>query len=163
MKKSVRFLAVVMAIGMLLNMAAFAAPASEITGGEIIKTTAADPAQQSVSAVGKPAPEYCEYNEGVVLVKYDGELTLDMLAELDAVSAEPLYKGSVWHTVTLGETVTTAEAVTYLKDLDCFDAVDYDYIMKADGEVQSVDISGNTYAENLTYLETLGVKKGWES
>jgi hypothetical protein len=52
------------------------------------------------------------------------------------------------------------EAFKYLTELDSFEAVDYDYIMKADGEVQSVDISGNTYAENLTYLETMGVKKG---
>ena len=37
MKKSVRFLAVVMAIGMLLNMAAFAAPVSEVSGDELIK------------------------------------------------------------------------------------------------------------------------------
>ena len=31
-----------------------------------------------------------EYNEGVVLVKYDGEFTEDVLAQLDFVSAEPL-------------------------------------------------------------------------
>ena len=102
-----------------------------------------------------------EYNEGIVLVKYDGEFTTNVLSQLDFVSAEPLYKGSSWHTVTLGESMDTVEAVEYLTALDCFEKVDYDYVMKADGEVQSVDISGNTYAEDLTYMDTLGVKKGW--
>ena len=104
-----------------------------------------------------------EYNEGIVLVKYDGEFTENVLAQLDFVSAEPLYKGSSWHTVTLGESMDTVEAVEYLTKLDCFEKVDYDYVMKADAEVESVDISGNTYAEDLTYLDTLGVKKGWEN
>ena len=104
-----------------------------------------------------------EYNEGVVLVKYDGEFTENVLAQLDFVSAEALYTGSQWYTVTLGESMNSAEAVQYLNELGCFEKVDYDYVMKADAEVESVDISGNTYAEDLTYLETLGVKKGWES
>ncbi|MBR2850416.1 MAG: S8 family serine peptidase [Clostridia bacterium] len=72
-----------------------------------------------------------EYNEGVVLVKYDGEFTENVLAQLDFVSAEPLYMGSSWHTVTLGESMDTVEAVEYLTELDCFDEVDYDYIMGA--------------------------------
>ena len=103
-----------------------------------------------------------EYNEGVVLVKYDGEFNENVLAQLDFVSADPLYKGSSWYTVTLGESMDTVGAVKYLTELDCFENVDYDYVMKnTDGEVSSVDISGNSYAPSPEYLETLGVKNAW--
>lgn len=60
----------------------------------------------------------------------------------------------------LEDGVDTEEAVKYLHKLDVFETVDYDYVMKSDGE--TVDISGNTYAEDLTYLDTMGIKNGWE-
>lgn len=101
-----------------------------------------------------------EYNKGVVLVKYDGALTSSLLGDLDVKSVEQLFKGSKWHTILLEDGVDTEEAVKYLHKLDVFETVDYDYVMKSDGE--TVDISGNTYAEDLTYLDTMGVKNGWE-
>lgn len=101
-----------------------------------------------------------EYNKGVVLVKYDGALTSSLLGDLDVKSVEQLFKGSKWHTILLEDGVDTEEAVKYLHKLDVFETVDYDYVMKSDGD--TVDISGNTYAENLTYLDTMGVKNGWE-
>ena len=138
MKKTVRLLAMVMTVCMLLNTAVFAADV-ETAAGSVSVDNVTEQTYESVQS--NDAPEIGSYNEGVVLVKSEKALTLDMLAELDAVSAEPLYRGSVWYTVTLADTVTTAEAVVYLRELDCFDAVDYDYIMKADGEVESVDIA----------------------
>lgn len=101
-----------------------------------------------------------EYNKGVVLVKYDGALTSSLLGDLDVKSVEQLFKGSKWHTILLEDGVDTEEAVKYLHKLDVFETVDYDYVMKSDGD--TVDISGNTYAEDLTYLDTMGVKNGWE-
>ncbi len=101
-----------------------------------------------------------EYNKGVVLVKYDGALTSSLLGDLGVKSVEQLFKGSKWHTILLEEGVDTEEAVKYLYKLDVFETVDYDYVMKSDGD--TVDISGNTYAEDLTYLDTMGVKNGWE-
>lgn len=101
-----------------------------------------------------------EYNKGVVLVKYDGALTSSLLGDLDVKSVEQLFKGSKWHTILLEDGVDTEEAVKYLHKLDVFETVDYDYVMKSDGD--TVDISGNTYAEDLTYLDTMGIKKGWE-
>lgn len=101
-----------------------------------------------------------EYNKGVVLVKYDGALTSSLLGDLDVKSVEQLFKGSKWHTILLEDDVDTEEAVKYLHKLDVFETVDYDYVMKSDGD--TVDISGNTYAEDLTYLDTMGVKNGWE-
>lgn len=101
-----------------------------------------------------------EYNKGVVLVKYDGALTSSLLGDLDVKSVEQLFKGSKWHTILLEDGVDTEEAVKYLHKLDVFETVDYDYVMKSDGD--TVDISGNTYADDLTYLDTMGVKNGWE-
>lgn len=101
-----------------------------------------------------------EYNKGVVLVKYDGALTSSLLGDLDVKSVEQLFKGSKWHTILLEDGVDTEDAVKYLHKLDVFETVDYDYVMKSDGD--TVDISGNTYAEDLTYLDTMGVKNGWE-
>lgn len=101
-----------------------------------------------------------EYNKGVVLVKYDGALTSSLLGDLDVKSVEQLFKGSKWHTILLEDDVDTEEAVKYLHKLDVFETVDYDYVMKSDGD--TVDISGNTYAEDLTYLDTMGIKNGWE-
>lgn len=101
-----------------------------------------------------------EYNKGVVLVKYDGALTSSLLGDLDVKSVEQLFKGSKWHTILLEDGVDTEEAVKYLHKLDVFETVDYDYVMKSVGD--TVDISGNTYAEDLTYLDTMGVKNGWE-
>lgn len=101
-----------------------------------------------------------EYNKGVVLVKYNGALTSSLLGDLDVKSVEQLFKGSKWHTILLEDGVDTEEAVKYLHKLDVFETVDYDYVMKSDGD--TVDISGNTYADDLTYLDTMGVKNGWE-
>lgn len=70
-----------------------------------------------------------DYNEGVVLVKSEDELTAEMLGELDYTKAEPLYAGSAWYAVTLADSVNTEDAAEYLASLDCFDAIDYDYVM----------------------------------
>lgn len=103
-----------------------------------------------------------EYREGTVLVKYDGEMTDHILDQLGLASAEPLWNGSEWYTVTIGETRNTRETVAYLRELGCFAQVDYDYIMKGDGEVASVDVSSNPeYTKQESYLDTLGVGKAW--
>ena len=107
-------------------------------------------------------PEAGTYNEGVVLVKYDGEFTENVLAQLDFVSAEPLYMGSSWHTVTLGESMDTVEAVEYLTELGCFEKVDYDYIMGVTADTASAEVSGNP---NYASQKNHGVHKipeGWE-
>ena len=107
-------------------------------------------------------PEAGTYNEGVVLVKYDGEFTENVLAQLDFVSAEPLYMGSSWHAVTLGESMDTVEAVEYLNELGCFEKVDYDYIMGVTADTASAEVSGNP---NYASQKNHGVHKipeGWE-
>lgn len=75
------------------------------------------------------APETGTYNPGVVLVRVEGDMTPDMLAQTSAVSSEPLYDGSDWYLLTLEEGADTAETVEQLRNSQLFDAVDYDYIM----------------------------------
>lgn len=105
-----------------------------------------------------------DYNEGIVLVKDTTKsLKKSDFASVGVKSVQPLYKNSTWYQVELADKSATESTVNYLNSLNVFDKVDYDYVMKADGEVQSVDISGNTYAEDLKHLDTLGIKKGWES
>ena len=70
-----------------------------------------------------------DYREGVVLVKYSGEMNDTVLSQLDVASAEPLYTGSSWYSLALNDTSKTVETVSYLRELGCFDKVDYDYIM----------------------------------
>ena len=147
MKNVVKFLSVLMVLCMLLSSCAQGVV--EVANA-IIDTPEENGAVNSVISNSEitnvPSPEQDkaenlsasnqlgttpkgEYNEGVVLVKYDGEFTENVLAQLDFVSAEPLYMGSSWHTVTLGESMDTVEAVEYLNELGCFEKVDYDYIM----------------------------------
>ena len=128
------------------------------TTNNTAEDTIPEPDEPAASA---PAPG--SYNEGVVLVKYDGELDERVLAQLDFTSAEPLYRGSTWYTVTLGDSMTTPEAVEYLRALDCFDKVDYDYVMKADAEVESIDVSSNpTYESQKKHHGTHKIPEGWE-
>lgn len=174
MKKTVKLLSLLMIFCMLLSSCAqgvdgvvdaIADGVKENHAAEVVIPNAENATMNQVSSPNKDnaVPEKGTYNEGVVLVKYDGEINDNVLSQLDLVSATALYSGSSWYSVELKADADTAETVNYLRELDCFDEVDYDYIMKADAEVESVDISGNTYAEDLSYLETLGVKKGWES
>lgn len=102
-----------------------------------------------------------DYNEGTVLVKCDGEFSNGLLSELKYDSVEELYVGSKWRKITLATDTTSVEAVKYLHDLDIFERVDYDYVMQSDATETKVDISGNSYAPNPEYLNTLGVHDAW--
>ena len=101
-------------------------------------------------------PEKGTYNEGVVLVKYDGEFTENVLEQLDFKSTEPLYAGSAWYTVTLGESMDTVEAVGYLTELGCFDKVDYDYIMGTTDKPED-----NPNYDNQVNLGLSNIPYGW--
>ena len=57
--------------------------------------------QLSASNKNDAIPEKGTYNEGVALVKYDGEMNDTVLSQLDLVSATALYSGSSWYTVEL--------------------------------------------------------------
>lgn len=103
-----------------------------------------------------------DYVEGTVLVKYDGTLDQSLLSELNFDSVRQLYNGSKWYEITLCENVDTIEAYDYLNNLNRFEKVDLDYIMKGDGEIESVDISGNPESGNQTaYLDSQGILDGW--
>lgn len=105
-----------------------------------------------------------EYNEGVVLVKYEEEtaLTADMFGDVAVASFAPLYRGSAWYKVLLETASETVAAVKSLAALGRFVAVDYDYIMNGDADVHSVDISANTESIDVSYLDAMGIRDAWD-
>lgn len=171
MLKQTKWLAVLLAAVLMLGSCAqiggavLAARVGMPAGaGEVAAQPEAAPGLSASAAETHPAGDEPagEYREGTVLVKYDGEMTDHILDQLGLVSAERLWSGSEWYTVTVGETRNTRETVAYLRELGCFAQVDYDYIMKGDGEVTSVDVSSNPeYTKQEGYLDTLGVGKAW--
>ena len=171
MLKQTKWLAVLLAAVLMLGSCAqvggavLAARVGMPAGaGEVAAQPEAAPGLSASAAETHPAGDEPagEYREGTVLVKYDGEMTDHILDQLGLVSAERLWSGSEWYTVTIGETRNTRETVAYLRELGCFAQVDYDYIMKGDGEVASVDVSSNPeYTKQEGYLDTLGVGKAW--
>ena len=103
-----------------------------------------------------------DYNKGVVLVKNKDGVSKSALSDISYTSVEQLYVGSSWYKITLKDNQDTEEAVKALAKTEHFEEVDYDYIMQADGEVQSIDISGNSYAPNPEHLNKLAVQDAWQ-
>lgn len=107
-------------------------------------------------------PEKGTYREGVVLVKYDGEMTQQVLEQLGCMSATPLYTGSSWYVLELAEGDDTVAKVTYLRQLDCFGKVDYDYVMSNGSETSSVDVSHNPDYDKHDHHHTHKIPEGWD-
>ena len=105
-------------------------------------------------------PEKGTYNEGVALVKYDGEMNDNVLSQLNLVSASALYSGSKWYTVELAADADTVETVTYLRSVGCFEKVDYDYIMGTT-ETGEADVTNNPNYSQQTNLSVSKVPQGW--
>lgn len=86
-----------------------------------------------------------EYNEGVVLVKVKKSFDKNDLGTLAFTSAEALFKGSKWYTVTLADKTATEAAVEYLSNLNAFESVDFDYVMGVtDKETENPNYSQQT-------------------
>ena len=128
-----------------------------ISNNEITNNSGAE--QLSASSKNEYAPEKGTYNEGVALVKYDGEMNDNVLSQLNLVSATALYSGSSWYTVELKAGADTAETVNYLRELDCFEAVDYDYIMATTGPKE--DAEGNPKYDDQVNLGLSNIPNGW--
>lgn len=103
-----------------------------------------------------------KYNEGVVLVKYAEEITDEILSQLNFISAERLYPNSLWYKVVLPSKENTKETVDYLRELGCFEEVDFDYVMGTDGEVDSIDVSHNPGHGKQPNFDVHKVKEGWK-
>ncbi len=100
-----------------------------------------------------------EYNKGIVLVKTPEEVDKDSL-KLDIQSVERIYPQSSWHKIILdGE--DTVSAVKYLRSTNMFQKVDYDYVMGVSAEIESIDVSSNPYASDLSYLDTMCINQAW--
>ncbi|MBQ0010492.1 MAG: S8 family serine peptidase [Ruminococcus sp.] len=174
-----RILSVFLMLGILLGATSCALTpmlpaASEETGSPAVKEnvpaipgTVGEMAQRTSAISGKTgvtAPKTGEYQEGSVLVKYEGEaaLTAEAFGEVAIVSVEPLYRDSVWYQVLLANPDETVSAVEALSALGTFEAVDYDYVMKGDGDAHSVDISANAETIDVAYLDAMGIRDAWD-
>jgi len=177
MKKTVKLLSLLMVVCMLLSSCAESVGevvntiVDNTTNDSVVDNSAsgnestgnANTEQLSASVGNEAVPEKGTYNEGVALVKYDGEMNDTVLSQLNLVSATALYSGSTWYTVELKADADTVEAVTYLRDLGCFEKVDYDYIMGVTADVSSVDVSCNPdYDKQKDGHNTHKIPDGWE-
>ena len=140
----------------------------EGTAPELGTSTEAPDADLSVGDLSENAangftPEKGTYNEGVALVKYDGVFDDNVISQLGLASATALFSGSKWYTVAFRMGDDTAEKINYLRELGCFEAVDYDYIMGVTAEVDSVDVSGNpAHGKQNDTFKTHQIKEGWD-
>ena len=165
MKKTVRLLSFLMVICLLLGSCApsINGAANAIKGGNDIANVEIPEVENavntSVSATTEGAPEKGSYNEGVALVKYDGEMNDNVLSQLGLVSATALYSGSTWYTVELAAGADTVETVSYLRELGCFDKVDYDYIMGTTGPKE--DAENNPNYDDQVNLGLSNIPNGW--
>ena len=104
-------------------------------------------------------PEKGTYNEGVALVKYSGEMNETVLSQLNLVSAKPIYNGAKWYTVELAPEAETVATVNYLRELGCFEKVDYDFIMATTGPKE--DAEKNPKYEDQVNLGLSNIPNGW--
>lgn len=100
-----------------------------------------------------------EYNEGVVLVKFEDEYDEAAFGTLAFTSVKELYEGSKWYAVELKDVTTTVDAVKYLTELDTFDKVDYDYVMGVDGPKE--DAQNNPNYDKQVNLGLSNIPNGW--
>ena len=101
-----------------------------------------------------------KYEEGVVLVKGLVDNNLPKI-DFDIEKVEELYPGSLWKKVTL-DGISTFDAVQYLRGMNIFDDVDYNYLMgTAEAEIEAIDVSSNTFAGDLPYIESNGIGNAW--
>lgn len=126
-------------------------------GAETLTKTDSDEKYQSAEPRG-------DFNDGVILVKSE-DFREEMLGELAYTDVRPLYRDSLWYKVSLADDADTTQSVKLLRELDVFDRVDYDYIMKTQGEIQNIDIEGSlipiNYRQFVSY-KTMGVYDAWK-
>lgn len=124
-----------------------------------------EPMDIALNLNGRPKDKF---NEGKLLVKYNGNISEINLEKARAVSIEPLYKNSKWNILTLKHNVDTVDTVSYLRKNNIFDEVDYDYIMANDniGESEAndiiADIAKNPYHNSQHNLNTHEIKEAWK-
>lgn len=84
-----------------------------------------------------------KYRDGVVLVKSSDGISNETAQTQGFESVTPLWDGADWFSVKLKGGADTRETIARLREQNCFDRADYDYVFACDGEVDSVSVSGN--------------------
>ncbi len=173
MKNTVRLLSVLMVTCMFFSSCAQSV--GEVVNSIVDNTASSSVVNNAVSGTGssdnvnaehlssstrnEALPEKGTYNEGVALVKYEGEMNDNVLSQLNLISATALFSGSTWYTVELAAGADTVETVSYLRELGCFDAVDYDYIMGTTGPKE--DAEKNPGYSDQVNLGLSNIPGGW--
>ena len=122
MKKTFKLLSLLMVACMLLSSCAQSiVEVANVINYNIDENNVVNNVMTSVGTKHDAIPEQGTYNEGVALIKYDGEMNDNVLSQLDLVSATALYSGSSWYTVELRADADTVETVNYLRELGCFE------------------------------------------
>lgn len=125
----------------------------------VVKTTVNQPVSTQSFGVLSDEPQG-EFVEGAVLIK-DDSFDESKLNGIEYDNCSPLFPNSVWYRIELSDGVDTKETVKALNDSGLFQKVDYDYVMGADGEIESIDVSSNPNASEQTYLDTMCIRDGW--
>ena len=100
-----------------------------------------------------------EYNEGTVLVKTSSKIDISSL-DLKIESIKELFPNSEWKIINLADG-TTYDAVQYLRTINTFEKVDYDYVMAPNELPSSLGFPNNTLFTSERHLEPLGVYDTW--
>ena len=118
MRKTAKLLALLMAVCMIFSSCADSADKVTNAGGGSTSGNILSGAGNVTSVINggnkneqNGVPEKGTFNEGVVLVKYDGEMDESVLSQLAVSSADPLYKGSKWYLLTLADGEDTVKTV----------------------------------------------------
>ncbi len=163
MKKIVSLLlSVVILMGIAAGCASQAPQAPQVTTPDSMDEPVKNLANQTVKPGdllgGNPTGEY---NPGVVLIKSENAPDMTALVQYGIVSAQPLYDGSCWYTAKLRDGEKTVETVNALRQLDCFDGVDYDYVMGID-DSEVTDVTTNPDFEKSKHFGPHGILQGWK-
>ncbi len=157
MSKKIRKILIIILVALCLMSLTACGTTGSLNNDDV--TTHNAQVYSSKTTLGEPEGEY---KQGFALVKFDGEFTESMVNQLGLNAVNQLYKGSSWYSVEFRDKSNTEENVKYLDEIGCFDKVDYDYIMGADVEVDSIDVSCNPHYDKQKHHNAHKIPEGWE-
>ena len=87
------------------------------------------------------------------------------LDEIGVESIEPIYRGSAWKELKLKDNISSINVIGKVRDLNYFELVDYNYIVKEqalDPSLEGFDKGNPGLGKQQSYLKQIGVDKLWK-
>lgn len=87
------------------------------------------------------------------------------LDEIGVESMEPIFRGSAWKELKLKDNVSSINVIGKIRDLNYFELVDYNYIVKEqalDTGLEGFDNGNPGLGKQQSYLKQIGVDKLWK-